>query len=720
MSEEPANLEAVANEPLRITMTITREYVINVANDVIASIAGPEAKPRTDQIEAVTALLVDKRRTLVVQHTGWGKSAVYWIAANVVRRHGRGITLVVSPLLALMRNQVESATKAGLRAETLNSSNTDDWPEIERKIVNEEVDIVFVSPERLANPRFVREVMSVVKDQLGLLVIDEAHCISSWGHDFRPDYQRIASLLMQNPETPVLCTTATASKRVTKDVANQLGSDTFVLRGQLARESLHLAVVQGLEAVEHYAWVSDALNTLEGSGIIYTLTVDKVQKLTEFLQSQGHIVEAYYGAVPTKERLAIEDGLMRNELKAVVATSALGMGYDKPDLAFCIHVGCPGSPIDYYQQVGRAGRALEHAVVALVTDQLADKRIWEWFATSNIPKQHEEEAILNFLGSVEGEAKTTEIMAGATLTRPRAELLLKILAVDEAVERTDDGWKSLHANWIFDDAKYQDLIAERRADAARMAQYASATECLETQLRIALDDDIDPSTKCERCSVCTGILPYGLPSTPDREAKVKAQAFLRGVDHVIENRKQWPKGLTVSGVNIRNTRISAEHQSQEGRTLAYAEDAAWGREIEKVRLDGRLTDELKAGIDELFARWKPEVTAIVAMPSSSRPVLIADIANYLATQLGIPIIDALACEPPTNRSGRLGFAERPKDVSKRMNLKNSIGLKDEHVLLIDDSCYTRWTLTIAGAQLRTGGALSVTPFTLHQLASADY
>ena len=700
-------------------MTITRDYVISVADDVIASIAGSEAKPRADQIEAVTALLVDKRRTLVVQHTGWGKSAVYWIAANVVRRKGGGIILVVSPLLALMRNQVHSATKAGLRAETLNSSNTDDWPDIERKIVNDEVDIVFVSPERLANPRFAREVMSAVQDRLGLLVIDEAHCISSWGHDFRPDYQRIAALLMQNPSTPVLCTTATASKRVTKDVANQLGSDTFVLRGQLARESLHLAVVEGLEPVEHYAWVSDALNTLDGSGIIYTLTVDKVQKLTEFLQTQGHIVDAYYGAVPTQERLAIEDGLMRNELKAVVATSALGMGYDKPDLAFCIHVGCPGSPIDYYQQVGRAGRALDHAVVALVTDQSADKRIWEWFATSNVPKQHEAEAILKFLDSVEDEAKTTEIMAAAILTRPRTELLLKILAVDKAVERTDTGWKSLHTKWVFNDAKYQELIAERRADSLRMARYASATECLETQLRIALDDDIDPYTKCGRCSVCTGTLPYGLPSTPDHEAKLKAQTFLRGVDHVIENRKQWPKGFIVNGINILNTRIATEHQSQEGRALAYADDAVWSHEIEILRFDGHLTDELKQGLDELFTRWKPEVTAIVAVPSSSRPVLITDMANYMAKQMGVPIIDALACKSPTNKSGRLGFAERPNDVAKRMSLKSTTYLKDAHVLLIDDSCYTRWTLTIAGAYLRTIGAKSVTPFTLHKLAGAD-
>ena len=698
-------------------MSVTREYVIGVANEVIASIAGPEAKPRTDQIEAVTALLVDNRRTLVVQHTGWGKSAVYWIASNVVRRQGGGIILVVSPLLALMRNQVESATKAGLRAETLNSSNTDDWPDIENKIVKDEVDIVFVSPERLANPRFAREVMSVVHDRLGLLVIDEAHCISSWGHDFRPDYQRIAALLMQNPATPVLCTTATASKRVTKDVANQLGSDTFVLRGQLARESLHLAVVEGLEPVEHFAWVSDALNTLEGSGIIYTLTVDKVQKLTEFLQTQGHNVEAYYGAVPTQERLAIEEGLMRNELKAVVATSALGMGYDKPDLAFCIHVGCPGSPIDYYQQVGRAGRALDHAAVALVTDQRADKRIWEWFATSNVPKQHEAEAILKFLDSVTGEVKTAEIMSAATLTRPRAELLLKILAVDEAVERTDNGWKSLHTNWVFDAAKYEDLIAERRADAARMAQYASATECLETQLRIALDDEIDQDTKCGRCSVCTGILPYGLPSAPEHAVKAKAQIFLRGVDHVIENRKQWPKGMIVNGLNIRNTRIAEEHKSREGRALAYADDAAWSNEIESVRFDGHLTSELKQGLDELFARWQPEVSSIVPIPSSSRPLLISDIATYLARQLEIPILDSLTCAAPASKSERLGYAERPNDVAKRMSLKSSTGLKDAHVLLIDDTCFTRWKLTIAGAQLRATGAQSVTPFTLHQLAS---
>ncbi|MHB1613656.1 MAG: DEAD/DEAH box helicase, partial [Actinomycetes bacterium] len=354
------------------------------AHRVITALAGPDARVRDDQLAAVRALVVGRRRALVVQATGWGKSAVYWIAARALRDAGSGPVLVVSPLLALMRDQLDAATRAGLSAITLNSSNVEQWAQAEAAVLAGEVDVLLVSPERLANPRFAATVLGPLLPRLGLLVIDEAHCISSWGHDFRPDYQRIARLLLANPSLPVLATTATANRRVTADVAAQLGPDTLVQRGLLARDSLHLSVVPGLDPVARYAWVDEALAHLPGSGIVYVLTVAEAERLAGFLAARGHAAAAYTGQLDATERALVERRLRCNEVKVVVATSALGMGYDKPDLAFCLHVGSPGSPVDYYQQVGRAGRALASAIVALLPGE-SDERLWAYFATASIP-----------------------------------------------------------------------------------------------------------------------------------------------------------------------------------------------------------------------------------------------------------------------------------------------------------------------------------------------
>src|SRR4249920_2320652 len=330
----------------------------------IAAGAGPDARPREDQVRAVEELVEHRRRVLVVQATGWGKSAVYWAATAALRELGAGPTLVVSPLLALMRDQIAAAARAGLRAATINSTNVDDWPSVLDELRGGRLDILLISPERLANPRFAAELPELLRG-CGLLVIDEAHCVSDWGFDFRPDYQRLTRTLLQlAPDTPVLATTATANQRVTADVATQLGSETVTLRGSLARASLRLAVVPGLSTLEGYAWVAEVLQTLPGSGIVYVLTVAETERLAAFLANQGLDVATYSGQSDNRE--ALEGQLRRNEIKALVATSALGMGFDKPDLAFCIHLGSPASPVAYYQQIGRAGRALDDAIAVLV------------------------------------------------------------------------------------------------------------------------------------------------------------------------------------------------------------------------------------------------------------------------------------------------------------------------------------------------------------------
>src|SRR3954453_1761699 len=413
---------------------------------VLAAMAGPEARPRADQLEAVTALADEGRRVLLVQATGWGKSAVYWAATAARRAAGTGPTLVVSPLLALMRDQVAAAERAGIRARTVNSANAEGWQEVFDDLARDEVDVLLGSPERLANPRFEQAAVPLL-ERTGLLVIDEAHCISDWGFDFRPDYQRLTRLLAaMSPENPVLATTATANSRVTEDVAAQLGADTLVLRGSLARSSLRLSVVPGLDGVQRMAWVAEALASLPGSGIVYGLTVDQVTSMAAFLgetlHDSGLRVAAYTGATSPEDRARIEADLRENRLKAVVATSALGMGYDKPDLGFCIHVGSPDSPVAYYQQVGRAGRALESAVGVLLPAPESDERIWDYFATATIPDPDAGNRVLHLLGDAEQPMTVPAIEAETGLRRGRLEALLKPLRVDGAVERAGPGGKA--------------------------------------------------------------------------------------------------------------------------------------------------------------------------------------------------------------------------------------------------------------------------------------
>jgi len=371
-----------------------------IAARVVEAMAGPGARLRQDQEVAVAALCDDGARVLVVQATGWGKSAVYWAATGVRRAEGAGPTLVVSPLLSLMRDQVAAAARAGLQAATLNSGNVEEWGAVEQELRDGSLDVLLVSPERLANPGFGRRVLDGLAGRLGLLVIDEAHSVSDWGHDFRPDYRRVSDVLQRlNPATPVLATTATANERVTEDVAGQLGEATLVLRGRLARSSLELAVVGELSPLERYAWVVDHLPMLPGSGIVYVLTVADAGRLVEAVRAVHGAevaVAAYTGQLEADARHRLEDDLRDNRVTALVATSALGMGYDKPDLGFVVHVGAPPSPVSYYQQVGRAGRAIEHAPAVLLPSP-ADAGVWDWFATASVPVPDQVERVLSLL-----------------------------------------------------------------------------------------------------------------------------------------------------------------------------------------------------------------------------------------------------------------------------------------------------------------------------------
>ncbi|MFC7620201.1 RecQ family ATP-dependent DNA helicase [Microlunatus sp. GCM10028923] len=669
----------------------------------IRAVAGPDAVPREDQLRAVEELVDHRRRVLVVQATGWGKSVVYWGATAALRHREQpaGPTLVVSPLLALMRDQIAAAERAGLRAATINSTNFDAWDPIFEALAADELDVLLISPERLVNPRFAARLPELLA-RCGLLVIDEAHCVSDWGFDFRPDYQRLTRTLLElAPGTPVLATTATANERVTADVAGQLGEDTVTLRGSLARASLRLSVVPELSPLERYAWVAEALRSLPGSGIVYVLTVAEAGRVAGFLQSQGLDVESYTGQTENREQL--EDRLRANQVKALVATSALGMGYDKPDLAFCIHLGSPASPVAYYQQVGRAGRALDDAVAVLVPAE-SDERIWDYFATAGIPVEAQVEQILDVLA--EAPAGLGAIEAATGIRRGRLESTLKILAVDGIVERDRSDWVATGRRWYYDQEKWDALRQVRSAEAGLMRSYAHGEGCLMRFLQQALDDP-DPQA-CGRCSVCTGELPPP-GAAPDQELITAARRFFRGQDTVVEPRKQWAARL--------GDRKGKINFLAPGRAVAFADDPAWTDALRRLWIrDEPVDGEILEAVVAVLKRWSRDwerPTAVVPMPSRRFPTMIESVARHLAEVGRLPYVEALAVSGPRPVEDASSSA-RATDLLARTTLLPGVAF-DGPVLLVDDTIRTRWTVTVAGALLADVGATTVMPLALHQL-----
>jgi len=668
--------------------------------DVLTRLVGPAAAPREAQADALRALL-GGARVLCVQATGWGKSTVYFAATAALRRAGRGPVLVISPLLALMRDQTDAAERAGLRAATVNSANVDDWDEIFTSLAADAIDICFISPERLSSPSFAARVPELL-GRVSLVVVDEAHCISDWGHDFRPDYRRIAKVIAES-DARVLATTATANARVCADISAQLGEGAATFRGTLARPSLALHVVPDLDALSRYAWVAEALDTLDGTGIVYTLTVAEAERLAGFLAMSGHDVRAYSSALDPEERLVAEADLRDGRLKALVATSALGMGYDHPRLAFVIHVGSPSSPVSYYQQVGRAGRAIEHATVVLLPAE-TDERLWDYFATSSVPDPEQAAAVLRVLELHTASVVMLESETG--FRRGRLELLLKILAVDGAVERSVDGWQATGQPWVFDAAHYRALVDQRQAEAEIMRAYAAGRGCLMAALQQALDDP--GAGPCGRCSVCTGTLPApGASASPDRVAA--ARQWLRALDVAIEPRKRWPSGVARSGAIV---------GAGEGRAVAFADDPAWNELLTRFhRGDIPIEPELIDGIVATLGRWRKtwpqRPTSVVAMPSRAHPQRVRSIAEAIATIGRLPIVDALTVfgpPPPTDTAS----AARARACFDTL-APTGIDLPAGPVLLVDDTYRTGWTMTVAAALLREAGADAVSPFVVHRL-----
>lgn len=685
-----------------------------------ALVGRPDARLYDDQWAAIAALVVERQRALVVQRTGWGKSAVYFVATLLLREQGSGPTVIISPLLALMRNQIAAAERAGIRAVTVNSTNMEQWDEIHGSIQAGEIDVLLVSPERLNNPGFRDEVLPRLAATCGLLVVDEAHCISDWGHDFRPDYRRIRTLLQDLPTgIPVLATTATANERVTADVSEQLGPDTLVLRGSLDRASLRLGVVRLTTAEQRLAWLADHLSEQPGSGIVYCLTVAATQEVADYLRSRGHQVAAYSGQTEQTERLALEQALIDGEVKALVATSALGMGFDA-SLGFVVNLGAPNSPVAYYQQVGRAGRGgdlpPEGASVVLLP-AVEDRDIWAYFASLAFPREELVRETLAVLAEEGRPLSTAAIEPRVDLSRNRLETMLKVLDVDGAVRRVRGGWEATGQPWSYDAERYQRVSAARETEQRAMLDYLGTQECRMLFLRRQLDDPevlADPGWHCGRCDNCGGL---ALSTDVSAAAVEDAADRLARPGVPVEPRKLWPTGLAAIGVGLSG---KIRQPAETGRAIARLTDLGHGAALRGLFAadaeDGPVPDSLARAMVTMLQDWQPRVDVLVVAESERRPQLVADLAAGLSRFLRLPVVGRWAVVDPTvgPDRGATNSAQRVAAVGRRCTLRldDPDAVRDARVLLVDDRLVTGWSLTLAAAALHDAGAAAVVPLVL--------
>lgn len=686
------------------------------------AVADPNARFREGQWEAIDALANRRRKLLVVQRTGWGKSLVYFISTRILRHRGAGPTIIISPLLALMRNQIEAAQRIGIRAETINSTNPGDWEAITARMLSGQIDAVLISPERLANETFLETMLLPAADKVGLLVVDEAHCISDWGHDFRPDYKRLVNVLRQlPPNMPLLGTTATANNRVIEDVRSQLGN-IEVLRGPLMRKSLVLQTLRLPDQAARFSWLAQHIPELPGTGIVYVLTTRDAERVAEWLNLQGIAARPYHSEVEHADfensnsyRLYLEDQLLHNRVKALVATTALGMGYDKPDLGFVIHYQAPGSVISYYQQVGRAGRAIDTAYGVLLAGS-EDEDIHEYFRRTAFPPAQHVYDLLHLLEQGDG-LSVIELEARMNLRRSQIEKALKVLSVENPSPLFKDGpkWKRTPVDYTIDQEFIDRLTRQRELEWQEIQEYIDSKICLMVHLGRALDDP--HSVECGRCANCSGREAIG--GAVDVALVKEAKRFLRRSEIVFKPRRQAASGAFVA-YGFRGN-LPAELQAEEGRILARWGDAGWGILVAEDKHGGRFRDELvEAAAEMIQQRWRPSPPPewLTCIPSQRHPELVPDFAKRLANRLNIPfaeaIIKTVENEPQKLQQNRF---HQCRNLDGVFEISGSIS--DRPVLLVDDIIDSGWTMTVAAALLRQAGSGPVYPLALASTSSND-
>ncbi|MDP5290862.1 RecQ family ATP-dependent DNA helicase [Oceanimonas sp. CHS3-5] len=686
------------------------------------ALQNPSAEFRDGQWEAIDALVNQRRKLLVVQRTGWGKSSVYFIATRLMRDQGYGLTIIVSPLLALMRNQIEAAKRLGIRAITINSTNNDQSASLIQQVHTNQVDCLLISPEKLANEGFVEQALQPILHHVGLLVVDEAHCISDWGHDFRPDYRRLLNILRQMPPNmPVLGTTATANNRVIDDVVSQLGN-IEVLRGPLVRKSLSLQNISLPDQQSRLAWLSDTIPTLQGAGIIYVLTKRDAEQVRNWLVNQGIDTQAYYSGIEHPEfkntdqyREHLEELLLNNRLKVLVATSALGMGYDKPDLTFVIHYQAPSSIVAYYQQVGRAGRGISESFGILLSGK-EDERIHEFFRRSAFPSEEQINQLLSVLDHSDG-LSVSRLEERLNMRKGQIEKILKFLSVENPAPIYKDGstWVRTPVAYHLDHEKIARLTGLRELEWQEIQDYAATRDCLMEYLRHSLDDP--GAQPCGKCANCLGENIFDTQVA--RSTAIAAAQFIRHSEMVFKPKIQVAANAFPQ-YRLRGN-LPPTLRASEGRILSRWADAGWGALVEQDKHANYFRDELVDAVVEMITqRWQPmpQPQWVTCVPSLKHPELVPSFAARLAAKLGLPFFPVIykvrQNEPQKLQNNRYHQCSNLDGVFSINN-----GIPNAPVLLVDDIIDSGWTVTILAALLKRQGCGNVYPMALASSATGD-
>lgn len=679
---------------------------------LLKQMIGKDAEFHQGQWESIESAL-NNNKTLVVQKTGWGKSVVYFIATKLLREQGRGTTVLISPLLSLMRNQIESAKRIGIKAETINSDNTDDWDIVEEILRNGQCDILLLSPERLGNEDFVNRILPSIKGGIGMFVVDEAHCISDWGHDFRPDYRRIVRIINNlAPNLPVIATTATANQRVIDDIKEQLGNELNIIRGPLTRESLRIQAIQLKSQAERYAWLYENINKMEGSGIIYCLTIADCNRVTKWLRYKGINVLEYHSSLSedAEERRRLseerEQMLLNNEVKALVSTVKLGMGFDKPDIGFVIHFQRPGSVVKYYQEIGRAGRALDNAYAILLSGE-EDDDIEKYFIDSAFPTDEEMYKVIRAIEDSQYGLKESEILREVNMTVGRIRKCLKILQIDNAISKEKSVYTRTLNPWKPNTEKSRHITKLRYDELEKMREFVSLKTCYMKFISTQLDDV--EIRDCGKCSNCTGNLFFD--DKVKDENVLEAIRFIKGEFLDITVRKRLPSGIRLFGFN----NIPEDYRNKIGKILCTYGDAGWGKYVKEDKYKNNYyRDELvDASVDLIKNHWNRESEPkwVTSIPSLRNPELVRSFAQRLSTKLGLPYYDVIS---------------KKKDTKPQKNMENSYlqcmnvvegfevrgPVLNEPVLLVDDMVDSGWTLTVCGILLRSQGSGDVYPYAI--------
>jgi ATP-dependent DNA helicase RecQ len=663
---------------------------------------GKDAAFKEGQLEAIEAVL-EAKRTLVVQKTGWGKSLVYFLATRMIRKRQNKFTLIISPLLVLMNNQIDSAAKLELDVRTINSENKSDWEEIIGEVACGNVDALIISPERLANEEFKRELSTRLAAKIGLFVVDEAHCISDWGHDFRPDYRRIVDLVNLLPQNvPVLATTATANNRVVEDIKSQLGQDIVVSRGPLIRESIAIQTVHLDSREERLTWILDHINEMPGSGIIYSLTVNDCKLVNRWLKENGVKSEAYYSDMETAEKNVAVEKFLKNEIKVLSATVAFGMGFDKPDIGFVIHFQKPGNLVAYYQQIGRAGRKLDEAYAIMMYGN-EDDEINEYFIDSAFPTEKDMNEIIEAVTNHPGKNKN--FITGLTNMKwSRVEKCLKYLEVNGDIYLENKGYYKAPRPWKPDLEKSRKITEKRYRELENINRYAVTELCYMEYIARELDDVT--ATACGKCSNCLHKKLFDTEISPTEIDRAKK--FIKEDYNVIKPRKQWPDKECYG-----EWKIPDEMQNQQGLVLSNYGDAGWGKMVSQNKYrDNYFSDELVAASAELLEPFviENEIKCLTCVPSIRRPELVKNFAERLAEKLGLEFFTGIKKEKDTVCQKQLNNSRKQWE-----NADESFAACDsrnENTLLVDDMVDSGWTMTVCGYKLLQEGNGKIYPFAL--------